>query len=1032
MQSNRFTFLILILFIFLFTLTTAYAGIEFSWEDNGVALRQGYHLEWQRAGAIDEDGNTIFIWSDTRTGERGVYAQLYAPNGTMSWLEEGKVIIEAPVRQEDPDVIADGFGNFLVSWVDYRDNEYGDVWAQKIDINGNQLWDPLGVPLCTIDSVHSLYLHTMPDGEGGAMVVWGDDRSGDDGDIYAHHVLSTGVVDPTWPVNGLMIAGGSGGQGAEGGKTVDTDGNGGIWVGWSDTRDSGNPDIYLQHVDTEGNLMASAYDGIPIAIVSDYQEAVKLAPDGNGGVFMVWRDKRNYGSSLEDLYMQHVNSLGNPTFTTNGVPLVSRPYTQEGARIVYDGMGGAIIIWEDYRSGALTNDIYAQRIDMQGNLLWGAEDVLVCGAQANQLYVRLYSDSNGGAVAAWTDDRFGGYPLGDIYAQKLFANGTVAWETDGIAVNDDPYRQENPLVRVHTDGTSFIAWADFRFGSVGIYTQIYNPGGVALLEDNGSQIVWGVDGNAQNVQIMKLSDSPEKFMVVWDDYRNGDDPGALLYQQVFDLNANFDFIFNGKPVCIKYENFIQNMAGGQTVPKLVSDDQNGAIVCWIDSRIANGNDQIYTQRLDNNGDFMWDSLGVRIYPTTSSQKHNYICEDGSGGAYIAFSGYEPNWYLKAKVVHIDGIGNILGSINLSPEDSVDEKVLDIVSDNNSGAYVFWNGSEDIYGARIVAPCDTAWTVVICDMPEYQDNIKAVVNDNDEAVLVWEDKRPVDNLDIYAQKLTLDGTESWGDNGTPVIQFDLDQSFSSIALDYDDNLYVVWQDMRSVFENDIYMQKLDGNTGTKLFQENGIPVVVNGDGDQSAPLVVASNDNGLYIVWEDIRYINQDIYSSAFDYQGQLASGWVENGDVICDFSNVQDAPLLIDDGRGGVISVWIDYRSSGKVQLFNLYMQRWLEPSWFLSVVNNNVIGPVNFELSQNYPNPFNPATNIRFNLPESGKVKLTIFNTLGQEVNVLVDKRLDAGTHSVVWDGSSFSGDFAATGIYYYKLEVNDNTKIMKMLMLK
>ena len=1041
MQSNRSTFLILALIVFLSTVNFAFAEKEIVWDENGVAIRQGYHIEWQRAGAIDEDGYVLYIWSDTRESERNVYAQLFAPDGTQEWGDEGNVIVAAPIRQEDPDVIADGFGNFLVSWVDYRADEWGDVWAQKIDRNGNQLWSPQGVPLCTVDTTmatnpFSLTLHTMPDGLGGAIVVWNDGRSGDDGDLYAHHVLENGQVDPQWPVNGLLVAGGSGGQGGPGNQTVDSDGNGGVWVGYTDTRVSGDPNIYLQHVDRDGNLMTPYNVGIPIAIVPDYQENVKLAPDGSGGVYMVWKDRRNYGVSAEDLYFQHVDASGNATLAANGIPFVTQPYDQNGARIVNDGEGNAIVIWQDSRSGDLANDIYSQKIDMQGNVLWGANDLLVCDAPGKQLYVRLNTDGNGGAVAVWTDERFAEYPLGDIYAQQLLSNGTVGWEANGIAVCEDDFLQENPLVRTHTDGTSFIAWADFRKGSVGIFTQVYNSSGTPLYEENGVQIVWGIDGNAENVQFLKLSAASDKYMVVWDDFRSGTNYGQFIYQQIIDIDGINWLPFNGVPVCIKYENFGQVMSGGQSEPKLVSDSEGGAIVCWIDHRIANTNDQIYAQRVDGYGGFVWDSLGVRLLPTEVSQVYNKICEDGSGGAYIAFSAYEENYDLKARVVHIDGSGNILGSIYLSDAVDVDENLLEIQADNNGGAYVFWQGGGwidyNIYGARITAPCDTAWTMEVCNEPGYQQDLKAVVNDNDEAIVVWEDFRSQIDWDLYAQSIALDGSVAWGVNGTPVIVNEQDQLLGSLALDTDDNLYVVWEDLRSLSVNDVYMQKINGVSGANIFQDTGVPVVVVTEGDQSNPMVHASND-GLYVAWEDYRYIKPDYYGVAMTYDGQILEDWTEGGEPICDFNLAQKEHIVIDDEHGGVISAWKDFRSSGKSELFNIYSQRWRDNSWYLSVdqiVSN--LNPSEFDLSQNYPNPFNPKTKIRFNLPESGNVKLTIFNALGQEVNVLVDKYLSAGSHEADWDGSSFSGDFSASGIYYYKLELNDNTKVMKMLMLK
>ena len=88
---------------------------------------------------------------------------------------------------------------------------------------------------------------------------------------------------------------------------------------------------------------------------------------------------------------------------------------------------------------------------------------------------------------------------------------------------------------------------------------------------------------------------------------------------------------------------------------------------------------------------------------------------------------------------------------------------------------------------------------------------------------------------------------------------------------------------------------------------------------------------------------------------------------------------------------------------------------------------PYAFSLSQNYPNPFNPSTKIEFNIPETGLTKLTIFNTLGQTVQVLVDEIRNAGTHSVTFDASSFS-----SGVYFYRLEFDGKSITNKMILLK
>ena len=88
---------------------------------------------------------------------------------------------------------------------------------------------------------------------------------------------------------------------------------------------------------------------------------------------------------------------------------------------------------------------------------------------------------------------------------------------------------------------------------------------------------------------------------------------------------------------------------------------------------------------------------------------------------------------------------------------------------------------------------------------------------------------------------------------------------------------------------------------------------------------------------------------------------------------------------------------------------------------------PTQFELSQNYPNPFNPVTSIGYTLPTTAKVKLSVFNVLGQEVASLVDGQVEAGYHTVKWDAHEM-----ATGVYFYRLEAGSFTATKKCLIVK
>jgi hypothetical protein len=85
------------------------------------------------------------------------------------------------------------------------------------------------------------------------------------------------------------------------------------------------------------------------------------------------------------------------------------------------------------------------------------------------------------------------------------------------------------------------------------------------------------------------------------------------------------------------------------------------------------------------------------------------------------------------------------------------------------------------------------------------------------------------------------------------------------------------------------------------------------------------------------------------------------------------------------------------------------------------------YSLEQNYPNPFNPSTTIRFNLPEAGNVKLTIYDILGQEIGTLVNEYKESGIYTINFEASEFN-----SGIYVYKLEANRFIQARKMILVK
>lgn len=93
---------------------------------------------------------------------------------------------------------------------------------------------------------------------------------------------------------------------------------------------------------------------------------------------------------------------------------------------------------------------------------------------------------------------------------------------------------------------------------------------------------------------------------------------------------------------------------------------------------------------------------------------------------------------------------------------------------------------------------------------------------------------------------------------------------------------------------------------------------------------------------------------------------------------------------------------------------------------------PTVYSMKQNSPNPFNPTTKIAYAIPEAGMVRLSVFNVLGQHVTDLVNGQREVGEYNVVWDGKDNDGAQVASGIYFYKVRVNNFSDTKKMVLLK
>ncbi|HEY6627194.1 MAG TPA: T9SS type A sorting domain-containing protein, partial [Ignavibacteriaceae bacterium] len=137
------------------------------------------------------------------------------------------------------------------------------------------------------------------------------------------------------------------------------------------------------------------------------------------------------------------------------------------------------------------------------------------------------------------------------------------------------------------------------------------------------------------------------------------------------------------------------------------------------------------------------------------------------------------------------------------------------------------------------------------------------------------------------------------------------------------------------------------------------------------------------------------------------------------------------EGRGTTTEI-TDYNYGDKITNHGKYIYRLKQIDFdgtfsYSEDIEIDITGPKDFTLYQNYPNPFNPTTTIKFALPVDSRVKINVYNTVGQLVETRVDKEMESGYHEVNFDASRL-----ASGVYLYQLQAQDYVSVKKMLLIK
>ncbi|MGB3946408.1 MAG: T9SS type A sorting domain-containing protein [Bacteroidia bacterium] len=424
-------------------------------------------------------------------------------------------------------------------------------------------------------------LHCVVDGKGGIIITWEDNRNnnGNSTDIYAQRLDQSGI--PKWTSNGIVVCNNIAKQKN---TSIVASSDGSAIITWEDDR-AGNTDIYAQKIDSTGNPLW-ATNGVVICNKATTQNNPKVVSDNAGGAIIVWEDSANF---YYDIYAQRINNLGVIQWTNNGVAICTSVNQQINPKIEEDGAGGAIITWQDRRNSNDYN-IYAQRVDSNGQNLWTANGVVVCNALNTQNNPRIEPDGANGAYISWVDKRNGiDY---DVYLQHINSNGTSTWTNNGVVVCNATGNQSGVDMKYLGTNGILISWKDSRLGlNSQIYYQLITTQGSPVVAQNGVQLSSGIKAANTNAILSANGEG----VVVWQDSISL--TGWDIMAQKISANGTILWSAGGNIVC--------NAPNDQVNASNVSDNNGGAIFAWEDYR-NNSDYDIYANRIEDN------STGVSI------------------------------------------------------------------------------------------------------------------------------------------------------------------------------------------------------------------------------------------------------------------------------------------------------------------------------------------------------------------------------------------------------------------------------------
>ncbi|MEM2870423.1 MAG: hypothetical protein QW379_08410 [Thermoplasmata archaeon] len=855
-------------------------------------------------------GTFIMVWEDYRSGsDLDIYARFFYSDFTSG---PEIAVCNARGHQHSPAITSDALGNFYVLWQDERNGDF-DIFGRRYDRWGSPVGEEFVV--CTTEGEQEKPSVTA--GPGGTLLAaWEDSRSGKTYGIRARLLDYTGapLKDEISFSNELFDLKSPSVCTVAGGFAM-------VWENW--TNSTG--------VDIDGVML----DGAAVPLTSPFticnahgnQSSPAAAALGDGRWMVVWEDTRGgCGSDIKARRLEADGSAAGPE-----EPICTAPGDQLRPSISTDELLGAVVAWEDRRSGGA--DVYFKRLTLTFETI-GTEALASAEKWSEESPACLLLPS-GNITIAWSDWRavppelhmkllgepIYAYTSGELTGPEIpcFAAtygsvclcitlphagrspfNTTGFELDvldgqegyvlqsGLKTGDhvmvDPGVHESirlrirlwtkdgnitPVLHAWSLGTSIDETFDVPNGGTFSGTRVRD--GELELEDDGVLKALGGD-------VAVKSGETDSYQVAVAKLQDGSGDYVAVWQEGSGPSADImarRFSSSGEPVSAEIP--VCTAPGLQEEPSVAVDLNGVIIVVWADNRSGRDRD-IYCRRFDPYGVplgvelLVCGTAGDQTSPEVATDLQNsfVIVWTDHSQAYssIYIAKYTPDCKLLHSATEVAWTQHNI----LQPALATDgyNRIIVAWADYRAGT----GGNYDIYAAILDPECEPVpggREIAVCTRPGAQFSPALAVDGTGSFIVAYADAMNPLDANVLARRFDRSGSPVTGE--LVISSQPGDQGEPSVVFDDDGNFIAVWHSLGDGFD---VLGRHFGPSGAPLGPEFVVCNVKNVEGepaDQMHPVIAGGPENEFVVAWVDNRpKYDMDIWAKTYGFPGHVTSG----------------------------------------------------------------------------------------------------------------------------------------------------------------